>query len=460
MAPMPMPTVYTSSGKPFQENKVIYVWSFTVWLVVMNTTMFNVALPSVLADFSLSSTEASWIVSGYSIAFAISTLTFSRLSDFVPISRLLFTGLSLLSAASIFGFFSTHYYSLLAARILQAAGAGAVPGLAMVLAGRYIPVSRRGRAMSFIASAASLGFGLGPVIGGGITQYLGWNFLFGITGLVVLFIPLYKRLLPIEQVKEGQFDVGGAALTGLSVTAFLLLTSSFSYFILALTIVLFAIWWIYLHRQSTPFIQPKLLKNSQYIKLITIGFSGFIIHFSSLFLIPIILTAVYHKEAAEVGLIIFPGACLSAISAQVIGRLIDHFGNKLVILLGQGLLIFAVIMLAFTSTISPYLILVTYIFMSTGFTALTSSISNEVTRLLPSSEIGSGMGIVQLGQFIGGAFGVTLTGLLLTLQQGLANENIYRNIFLLLSFIFLSTFIILISYFRKAKVAPVKEFQV
>ncbi|HWO96745.1 MAG TPA: MFS transporter, partial [Bacillus sp. (in: firmicutes)] len=58
----------------FQENKVILLWSFTVWLVVMNTTMFNVALPSILYDFTLSSSTASWIVSGYSIVFAIATL--------------------------------------------------------------------------------------------------------------------------------------------------------------------------------------------------------------------------------------------------------------------------------------------------------------------------------------------------------------------------------------------------
>jgi MFS transporter, DHA2 family, metal-tetracycline-proton antiporter len=459
MAPMPMPAVYTSSGKPFQENKVIYVWSFTVWLVVMNTTMFNVALPSVLADLSLTSTQTSWIVSGYSIAFAISTLTFSRLSDFVPIFRLLTIGLSLLSASSIFGFLSDHYYSLLAARILQAAGAGAVPGLAMVLAGRYIPVSRRGRAMSLIASAASLGFGLGPVIGGGITQYLGWHYLFGITSLVILFVPLYKKLLPMEQVKDGHFDVGGAALTGLSVTGFLLLFSSFSYTILVVTIVLFVIWWIYLHRQATPFIQPKLLKNNQYLKLITIGFTGFILHFSSLFLIPIILTAFYHKGAAEVGLIIFPGACLSVFTAQVIGRLIDYYGNKPVMLLGQSLLIFAATLIAFTSTISPFFILVTYIFMSTGFTALTSSASNEATRLLPPAEIGSGMGIVQLGQFIGGAFGVTLTGLLMTMQQGLSSEMVYRNIFLSLSLIVLSSFFILLLYFQKAKAGLIMESQ-
>jgi len=71
------------------ENKLILIWSITTLLVVMNMTMFNVALPSILKEFSLNSTTASWLVSGYSIMFALSTLTFSRLSDFIPITRLL-----------------------------------------------------------------------------------------------------------------------------------------------------------------------------------------------------------------------------------------------------------------------------------------------------------------------------------------------------------------------------------
>jgi DHA2 family metal-tetracycline-proton antiporter-like MFS transporter len=447
MSSISIPTSLTGSKVPLQENKVLFVWSFTVWLVVMNTTMFNVALPTVLADFSLTSTTASWIVSGYSIAFAISTLTYSRLSDFVPISRLLFIGLSLLSAASIIGFLSHQFYGLLAARILQAAGAGAVPGLAMVLAGRYIPLCRRGKAMSFIASAASLGFGLGPVIGGSITQYLGWHFLFGITGLVVFFIPLFKKLLPVEDAKTGNFDFFGAILTGLSITGCLLFISTFSYAILGSTIILIAILWKYLHRHVTPFIQPVLLKNVQFLKLIMIGFTGFIVHFSTLFLIPIILTLVFHKGATAVGFIIFPGAILAAIAAQWIGRLIDLFGNKPAIFTGQCLLIIATVLFAFTSTISPYCILFTYIFMSIGFSTLTSSISNEVTRLLSTSEIGSGMGLAQLTQFIGGGFGVTLTGLFLTIQKGLPYEIIYRNIFFILLFILLSGIISFVFYF-------------
>jgi len=422
----------STSNETIDENKVILLWSFTVWLVVMNTTMFNVALPSVLSDLSLKTATASWIVSGYSIVFAIATLTFSRLSDFIPISRLLFIGLGLLSIASIVGFLSNSFSILLLARLFQAAGAGAVPGLAMVLASRYIPVSRRGKAMALIASASSLGFGLGPVLGGAITKYLGWNYLFAVTGLVVLMIPIFKKLLPLEEVKKGKFDTVGGVLTAVAVTGSLLFLSTFSYLTLFITLLFLVLLWKHVKKVDLPFIQPRLLKNKQYLKLLFIGFTAFITHFSALFLMPIILTNEFNKDAAEVGLIIFPGAILSAVAAQFIGRVIDQFGNKPIILFGQFFLLLSTILFAFLSTITPYFILFTYMFMSTGFSALTSSISNEVSRILPKDEIGTGMGMAQLIQFFGGAFGVTLTGMLMTIQKGIEVHLIYRNIFLFL----------------------------
>ncbi|MCT8137088.1 MFS transporter [Anaerobacillus sp. CMMVII] len=433
------------TSETFSENKVVLIWSFTVWLVVMNTTMFNIALPNVLLDLSLTSATAAWVVSGYSIVFAIATLTYSRLSDFIPISRLLLIGLIILGVASVIGFFATQFYALLFARILQAAGAGAVPGLAMVLAGRYIPITRRGRAMAYIASAASLGFGLGPVIGGAITQYLGWNYLFVVTGFVFFLLPIFMKLLPKEVVKAGKFDLVGSILTGLCVTGLLLFLSSFSVVLLILTLVVALLLWRHIHLRDQPFIQPRLLKNKQYRKLLYIGFIGFVIHFSTLFLLPIILTLVFQKEPAAVGMIIFPGAILSAIAAQFIGRFIDRFGNIPLIIFGQTLFVIATVLFTLTASIAPIFILFTYMFMSTGFSALTSSISNEYTRILAVEEIGSGIGMAQLIQFFGGAFGVTMTGILLT---WFSSEVGYQNSFFVLVALSLSSICVFVFYFK------------
>ncbi len=444
------------SKVPFQENKIILILSFTILLVVMNTTMFNVALPSILKDLSLNLSTASWLVSGYSIMFAISSLTFSRLSDFIPLSRLLVFGICILGIASIIGFFSNHFIILLGARIVQAAGGGGVMGLGMIIAGRYIPLSRRGRAMAIIASTAALAFGLGPVIGGGITQYLGWNYLFAVSGFSVLSIPFFQQLLPKEVIKKGHFDLYGAILTGLSVTGLLLFLTTFSYVILIGTVVLFVVLWRYLNKMEEPFIPPILLRNKQYTKLLFIACSAFFINFSNLFLMPIILTTVFGKGPVEVGMIIFPGAIIAVIAGQFIGRIVDRFGNAPLIIFGQLSLLIATILFAFLSTLTPYFILSTYMFASVGFTALSTSISNEITRILPMTQIGSGIGIVQLIQFFGGGLGVTISGLLLAFQESLSLEIIYRNIYICFSFVIIIAVLIYGLYYRRARLKQPK----
>ena len=267
--------------KVFDEGKVMLLWSFTIWLVVMNTTMFNVALPSVILDLGIRPEAGSWLVSGYSIGFAVSTLIYSRLSDFLPISRLLFTGIVILGIGSLIGIFFENYWVLLCARVIQACGAGAVPGLAMVLAGRYIPLSRRGKNMAMIAAAASMAFGLGPVIGGLITQYFGWNYLFAVPSLTLLFVPIFLKLLPAEEYRPGRFDWLGALVTIFVVVGVLMSISTFSVFILAGIAILCLVLWRHLHNIESPFIHPGLLANKQYLKLIYMAFTVFFLHFST-----------------------------------------------------------------------------------------------------------------------------------------------------------------------------------
>jgi MFS transporter, DHA2 family, metal-tetracycline-proton antiporter len=446
-----VPTAKTNSRLPLEENKIIWIWGLTTWLVVMNTTMFNVALPSVLSELSLNSQAAAWVVSGYSVMFAISTLTFSRLSDFIPITRLLIVGLSIYLVGTVFGFFSHQFYALLVARIVQALGGGVIPGLGMVVAGRYIPLSRRGKAMAIIASGASLGFGLGPVIGGIITQYLGWNYLFLVTSLIVVFIPFIGKLLPKEVIQQGQFDSLGAALTGLSVTGVLLFLSTFSYSILFVTIFLCFVWWKYLHKKNEPFIQPEILVNRQFVKILSCGFIVFLFNFANLFLMPIILTNVFNKEPFEVGMIIFPGAIIAVFASQIIGRLIDLYGTPPGLYFSLTCLTVASMAFALLSTRSPYFILAIYIFASIGFAAFNASTANEVTRILAREEIGAAMGILQLAQFVGGAMGVTLAGLLISLQDGFSAEMMYRNIYLILFMLISLSGMIQLSYFKKSK---------
>ena len=93
---------------------------------------------------------------------------------------------------------------------------------------------------------------------------------------------------------------------------------------------------------------------------------------------------------------------------------------------------------------------------SVGFTAISSSISNEITRILPITQIGSGIGIAQLTQFFGAGLGVTISGLLITIQEGLSLEMVYRTIFICFSIVTIMASFIYGSYLRRARLKGVK----
>ncbi|EDL64881.1 MFS transporter [Bacillus sp. SG-1] len=418
----------TAESQSRSYFKTVIVLSLAIWLVVMNTTMFNVALPNILNDFSISASEGAWVVSGYSIVLAICTITYTRLSDYLPIRRLIAIGISLFGLSSIIGFFAESYSLLLLARLMQATGAAAIPGLSMVFASRYIPLSTRGRAMAMIASASSLGFGLGPVVGGMITEYLAWNYLFIVTLMVIALIPVLLRILPKEEVAKGKFDFIGAVLTGLSVTAFLLFLSTFNWPFLLAGILLLGLLWLRINRSALPFIQPDLIKDKRYRLLLCISFLGFLTHFAILLLMPLMLGSIFSKAPSSIGFIIFPGAMFSAVAAIYVGRLIDRYGNITVLFGAHVLLLISTLIFYFLSPLSEYWIMAGYMFTSFGFSSLSSSSTNETSRILSKEYVGSGIGMKQLTHFVGSASGSVVGAILLEWHgQGFSTGDFQRS---------------------------------
>ncbi|QAS53158.1 MFS transporter [Halobacillus litoralis] len=441
-----------SMSRPSNEHfRTVFILSASILIVVMNTTMFNIALPNILSEFSLQPSEGAWIVSGYSIVLAIFTITFTRLSDYLPIRTLLTIGISIFSLSSFIGFFADSYLWLLISRLCQAAGAASIPGLSMVFAGRYIPMTRRGSAYALIASATSLGFGLGPVVGGLITDYLNWNFLFIVTFMVFGVLPVLYKFMPLEQAERGRFDVIGAILSGTSATLFLLYISTFTHFYLLGGLLSAALLWWRINRTKAPFIQPELVLNSHYRRIVFMSYIGFTLHFAVLFLMPIMLEQVYGHGAAAIGFIIFPGAILSAVAAIYVGRLIDSYGNIKVLLLSQILLMISALVFFFLAGVNPYMIMVAYMFTSFGFSSLSSSSTNEISKILPNNQIGAGIGLKQQTHFIGSATGSVLAGILLEISSQPYTAVNFKLPFGILIILMVASWTTLFVYSRKIK---------
>ncbi|GAA3404840.1 MFS transporter [Paenibacillus hodogayensis] len=433
-----------------REGIVNLLLGVTIVLVIMNTMMFNLALPDVAQEFQLSPSSTSWIVTGYSIVFAISSITYSRLADFVPIRRLFIIGILSLSVAAIAGLFSSSFLMLLLVRIVQASGAGSIPALSLVLMSRYIPLERRGKAMAMIMSSVSLGLGLGPVVGGAIVEYLGWHVLFAVTGITLLLVPFFGALIPKEQPRKGSFDALGALFISIGTTGLLLFLTSHSWLALVTGLVSLVLFVIRIRTFKDPFVLPSLFRNRSYLVLGAVGIAAYLCSFSTLFLMPQILVKQYSLSAIGAGLVIFPGSFLAVLVSRRVGRIIDSRGNGSIIRFIPLLLLASVVLFALFEGVSYLAVMFIYMLMSISFTFLSSSISNEMSRILLPSQIGSGLGLFQLLQFFSGAFGVAATASALVWQKELPLANAYSNIYWGLTIVVVLAIGCALAYLRSA----------
>ncbi|MBU8906099.1 MFS transporter [Desertibacillus haloalkaliphilus] len=412
--------------KLIKNENLFYIALFlNVLITVMNTTMFNIAIPTISSHFQLSATLASWIVTCYSVVFAIGTVLYGRLSGIYPIKRLLTIGLCLLGIGSVIGMVANAYYLLLIARLLQAAGACSISALGMIMVTRYIPAEQKGAAMGKIAAASTLGFGLGPLFGGLLTEYFGWMFLFAISLLGVLMIPIYRLNIPEESTKRDHFDVFGLIYLCLGAISLLLFitTENVGFIFGILSILLF---WRHINRVDHPFIAPALLKTKPYVTILMIGFLVFFINFSVLFISPLLLATIHAVTVAKIGLLIFPGAICSALISILLGKALDSIG--VVTIIGSGItsILIGAFLFSSFSYLSEWTILFFYLLSSLGFACITMGLPNFLSSFLPQEDFPSGFGILQLLQFFGGATGVSVSGKILDMS---ATNTIAVNLF-------------------------------
>ncbi|MBM0066582.1 MFS transporter [Alkalicoccobacillus gibsonii] len=424
------------------DRIIVPLWAFGLFIVIMNTTMFNVSIPGIIGQLDVTAELGSWIISSYSIGYALTTVIYSRLSDSVSIRLLIAVGVTVLTTGSVSGIFATDFNTLLLARILQSAGAGAIAGLGMIIVSRYIPYERRGSALALISAASAMAFGMGPIVGGVVYQTFGWSGLFAITCLVILIFPVIIPLLPKEEPKAFQFDVIGGLLTVINTITLLLAVTQRSIWMLVVCIATIVIHGFYVKRDKPTFIRKELLKQPPYLKLLAVGFCVMSLNLGNLFLMPLVLANEFGTSAMNIGFMIAPGAIVTAIISRYVGRGIDKLGNRKFLLWGHVLLAAVAAVFALFTSVSPLVILIGYLFFSPAFSATLSALNNEVSRILPDEFIGSGMGMMQLAQFMGGSLSVAICGILISFHVNVSIIHEYGFVYVCLFALILCSMVI------------------
>ncbi len=287
------------------------------------------------------------------LVYAVCIPFYGRLGDLYGARPLFLFGVVLFSMGSIMAALATDFTFLMIARVVQAVGGSAVPGLGMTIASRACGQESRGMVMGVVAATIGAGGAVGPLLGGGLSELFGWEAIFVATGASVLTIPIAMKVLPQdEQKSDGGLDIVGGLALALLVGGLLLVPSEgartgWTSSLVVLGVGSAAIGLLILGaRQWTaqsPFIPTEFLKNLRYIALVSMSFCIMMANLAPLIGLPILLTTLHGLSPLEIGFVMLPGAALSSVSGVLAGRLTDWKGARLPAWLGAPLMLIAVL---------------------------------------------------------------------------------------------------------------------
>ncbi|MFB1081988.1 MFS transporter [Jeotgalibacillus sp. JSM ZJ347] len=447
-----------------QKKKLTFLICLILAFTVMNGTMFNVAIPDIAADFNLSPSQVSWVLTGYILVFAIGSLMYGKLADLFAIRTLFTIGISLFAFGSLIGFLSPNFPSLIVARIFQAMGGASIPALSFIIPARFMP-SSRGKVFGYVASTVAFASGVGPIVGGLIGGVLDWRFLFILSMMSALSIPLFRRWLPAEERQQGSIDIPGAILIAITVASLLFVITTYTLWILAITAVaggLF-VWWTI--KAKNPFIQPAILKNKRYTVTVLTSFFGTSCLFGLIFIIPIMLRDLNTLSTIGIGLVLFPGAIISGFLGQYGGRVIDKRGGVPVVITALLLIAGGCLLISTFAGSQAWMISICMLVAYLGFPLVQSSTADILSSTLSREENGVGIGLFNLLNFMGGAFASAIFGAVLEIQGVTLRLNplsasgdnvIYSNLFLVLTLLAAASVTFFMIFYKRASAKQVE----
>src|SRR5438094_6729071 len=168
--------------------------SFGLFMIMLDNTVVNVALPSIRSDLGIGLSELEWVVNAYALTFGVLLLTGGKLADLLGRRAIFITGLVIFTGASLWCGLASGSTSLIAARTVQGVGAALMNPATLSIITATFPPRQRGMAIGIWAGVAALALAIGPLVGGLIAEHLTWSWIFfvnvpvGILGIVASFL--------------------------------------------------------------------------------------------------------------------------------------------------------------------------------------------------------------------------------------------------------------------------------
>lgn len=353
------------------ERGLAYKWKvlisiiFGIFMIILDSTVVNVALQRLRGEFGVSLSQVQWVISAYVLALGIATPLSGYLADRFGIRRMYLSGLALFTLGSVLCGLAPSFELLVAARVLQGLGGGMAQPLGPALLYSTFPPSEQGTALGFFGIALVVAPALGPILGGALVQADLWRGIFFINlpiGLLGLFLA-GRFLRERTAARPPRLDLLGALLSVVAFGALLYGASTAgsagwgapdvraAFAIGALGMAAFV--FVELFVAKEPLLELRLFRSARFSLASVLGWVTVMALFGAEFLMPLYQQVLRGRSALETGLLLLPLAVAAGIVTPIAGRIYDRVGPRPLVTLGFLLLLVNTWQLRQISALTP-----------------------------------------------------------------------------------------------------------
>ena len=396
--------------------------SFGLFMIMLDNTVVNVALPSVQKDLGVGLSELQWIVTGYALSFAALMLIGGKLADAYGRRLIFVVGIVVFTAASLWCGLAASGDMLIAARVVQGAGAALMNPATLSIIAATFAAKERGMAIGIWAGVSALALAIGPLVGGLLTEHLSWHWIFFVNVPVGVLAIAASYLFITESKDETHTSLdmpglGTSALGLFALTYGLIEANTYgwssarivgSFVIAAVSLVSFV---VIERRRRAPMLDLSLFRSGTYaganIAMLLVALAMF----GVFFFVSLYMQNVLGYSAVQAGAAFLPLTVLIILIAPIAGKASDRFGSRWLMTIGMVLLGVQLLYLSQLGINSNFWdLLPGFLVGGLGMALTMTPTAAAATRAVPVHKSGVGSAVLNAMRQVGGSVGIALMG--------------------------------------------------
>ena len=404
--------------------------SVGLFMIMLDNTVVNVALPSIQRDLGADLSGLQWIVTGYALTFAALLLVGGKVADAYGRRRIFVIGIVVFTIASLLCGLAGSTDMLIGARVLQGAGAALMNPATLSIIAATFPPAQRGAAIGIWAGVSALALAVGPLVGGLLTEQLSWHWIFFVN-VPVGVLGIAASYLFIDETRDEtheRLDLPGLATSGVGLFALtygLIEANTYgwtsarivgSFVVAASGLVLFVL----LERhQRSPMLQLELFRNRTYTGANTVMLLVALAMFGVFFFVSLYMQNILGYTAVQAGAAFLPMTVLIILVAPAAGRSSDRFGSRGLVTVGMLLVALQLLLFSRLSEDASYWnLLPALVVGGIGMAMTMTPTAAAATRAVPVDKAGVGSAVLNSARQVGGTLGIALMGAIVASEAG------------------------------------------